>query len=147
VPKNSGESKQLIDTLKLSDEQWRALAEKIEHDDPYVTCQRAHPRIAYRKLSQIAVAVLKPDGQWAKYIVRSRDLSPGGIGFIHGTYLHADSHCRVILKDCQGQVVCLEGVVKRCELVQGTAHDIGVQFNEAINVGHFIHPDEDKQAG
>ena len=71
----------------------------------------------------------------------------GGIGFIHGSYIHLGSECRVILKDGHGQVTCLEGIVKRCELVQGTAHDIGVQFNEAIDVGHFIQPDEDKQAG
>lgn len=134
----SGGSNQLIDTLHLSDEQWRTLAERLDHDDPYTTGQRRHQRIAYRKLAQIAVAILQPGGKWAKYIVRSRDLSPGGIGFIHGSYIYLGSECRVILKDCNEQVTCLDGVVKRCELLEGTAHDVGVQFNEEIDVEQFI---------
>jgi len=34
--------------------------------------------------------------------------------------------------------LCWHGVVRRCELIQGTVHDIGVQFNEEIDVAHFI---------
>jgi len=138
VPKPSGGSNPLIDTLRLNDEQWRALSEKLEREDPNVSGQRKHRRVAHGKLSQIAVAVRQVGGDWAKYIVRSRDLSPGGIGFIHGSFVHLGSECRVILKDCHGQVVRLDGIIKRCELVEGTAHDVGVQFNEEINVAGFV---------
>jgi PilZ domain len=138
VANHSGGTNELIDTLRLSDEQWRTLSEKLDRDDPYLTGQRRYRRITYRKLAQIAVAVRQSGGEWAKYVVRSRDLSPGGIGFIHGSYIYLGSECRVILKDCHGRVVCLEGVVKRCELIDGTAHDVGVQFNEEIDVESFV---------
>ncbi len=138
MSKYAGGSNQLIDTLHLSDEQWRTLSEKLDQGDPYVSGQRSQRRITYRKLSQIAVAIRQADGEWGKYVVRSRDLSPGGIGFIHGSYIHPGSECRVILKDCHEKVVCLEGIVKRCELIEGTAHDVGVQFNEEINIASFV---------
>ncbi len=147
MTKQSGGSNQLIDTLHLSDEQWRTLSEKLDQHDPYLTGQRRHQRIAYRKLAQIAVAVRQSDGEWAKYVVRSRDLSPGGIGFIHGSYVHVGCECRVILKDCHGQVVCLDGVVKRCGLVQGTVHDVGVQFHEEINLTAFMGEAEGEGEG
>lgn len=138
MSKHTGGSNQLIDTLHLSDEQWHTLSEKLDRDDPDLTSQRSHRRITYRKLSQIAVAIRQADGKWGKYVVRSRDLSSGGIGFIHGSYIHPGSECRVILKDCQGQVICLDGVVKCCELVEGTAHNVGVQFNEEIDIASFV---------
>ncbi len=141
MSKQSGDSNKLIDTLRLSDEQWRMLSEKLDHHDPYTTGQRRHQRVSYRKLSQIAVAIKQQDGQWTKYIVRSRDISPNGIGFIHGSYIHVGSECRIILKDTHDQVTRLDGIVKRCNFITGTAHDVGVQLNEEINVYQFVKDD------
>lgn len=142
MPKNSGGSDQLIDTLHLSDEKWISLSRKLDQEVPDFVDQRKHPRLSYRKLSQVAVAIKPPEGKWVKYIVRSRNLSPGGIGFIHGAYLHIGSKCLIILKDCHSQVVCIEGRIKRCELIEAPAHDIGVQFNEQIDIDNFVRPDE-----
>ncbi len=139
-----GSSKEIIDTLRLTDEQWQALSSKLDQEDPYMIGQRQHKRIIYRKLAQIAVAIQRPDGEWAKYAVRSRDLSPGGIGFIHGAFIYSGCACRVILKDSHDRVVCLDGSIKRCELVDGNAHHIGVQFEEPINLADFIRNDEEK---
>jgi len=143
-----GGSGQLIDTLQLSEEQWAQLAAILDASDPENEGgQRLHKRVSYRKLSQIAVAIQQPDKQWAKYIVRSRDLSEGGIGFVHGSFLHAGSLCRVILKDQEGQVVCIEGTVRGCDFLQGRAHNIGVQFNEEINLSRFVQPQTDESSG
>ena len=137
----------MIDTLQLSDEQWAELSAKLELFHSTEGGQRRHVRVPFRTLSQIAVAIQKPDQQWAKYIARSRDLSPGGIGFIHGTYVHPGSRCRVIVKDVDGKPACLEGTVRRCDLLMGRAHLVGVQFNEEIRMADFIPNDEEKQAG
>lgn len=143
----SGGSNEIIDTLRLTDEQWRELSTKLDREDPYVVGQRHQLRIIYRKLDQIAVAIQRPDGEWGKYAVRSHDLSPGGIGFIHGSYIHTGCTCRVILKDSHGNAVCLEGSVKRCELIQGNAHHVGVEFNDQIDLADFVQSNEEKQAG
>lgn len=140
-------SDELIDTLVLSEDQWRKLSEKLAEVDSSQTGQRQHPRVSYRKLAQIAVAIQLPDGQWAKYIVRSRNLSSGGIGFIHGAYVHTDSKCRIIIKNLRGQVVCLEGVVRHCQYLCGTAHDVGVQFDTAIELTDFAEVSAEVVAG
>ena len=133
-----------IDTLQLSDEQWAELSAKLELFHSAEGGQRRHVRVPFRTLSQIAVAIQKPDEQWAKYIARSRDLSPGGIGFIHGTYVHPGCRCRVIVKDVDGKPTCLEGVVRRCDLLMGRAHVVGVELNEEIVMSRFISPEHDE---
>ena len=130
-------SDEIIDTLCLSEEQWCRLSEKLDKIDSAQTGQRQHARVSYRKLAQIAVAIQQPNGQWAKYVVRSRNLSTGGIGFIHGAYVHTDSKCRIIIKNLHGQVVCLEGVVRHCQYLCGTAHDVGVQFDAPIELTDY----------
>ncbi len=135
---------QLIDTLQLSNEQWAELSAKLEQPGAEDGGQRQHKRVPFRKLAQIAVAIQQPDQTWTKYIVRSRDLSSGGIGFIHGSFIHAGSRCRVILKETEGRASCIEGVVRRCELLQGRAHNVGVEFNEPIELDRFVHPESDE---
>jgi hypothetical protein len=137
VSSHTDNSDQLVDTLHLSHQQWEAIADKLYQDKPGGK-KRRHERVAYRKLSQIALAVLRPDGEWGKYIVRSHDLSQGGMGFIHGSFLHIGTHCRVILKDSHRKVNCIDGVVRHCELIEGVAHNVGVEFDEEIDLDSFI---------
>ncbi len=140
-------SNELLDTLKLSDEQWQALIDSLGQGLSNYTGQRRHIRTQFRKLSQIAVAIKQSDGQWVKYLVRMRDLSRSGLGFIHGAYVHVGNDCRVILKDATDQLVCIDGTIRRCNLVQGRVHNIGVQFKEEIDIKRFLTPGQaDKQA-
>ena len=139
MSKRPSSSDQLIDTLQLSGDQWRSLAKKLDQLSPDFCDKRQYERIEYRKLSQIAVAIKPPDGEWAKYVVRSHNLSRGGIGFIHGCYLHPGSQCRLILKNSQDQVVCINGTVKRCEFIEAKAHDIGVQFDQEIDINDYVN--------
>ncbi len=131
-------SKEVIDTLHLTEAQWKALAERLNDTEPYQMGRRRHERLSYRKLIQIAVAIQLPNGQWAAYAVRSRNISEGGIGFIHGMFVHTGTACRVILKTSDGDTVCVEGVVKCCVLLTGNAHHIGVQFNQEIDIEKFV---------
>ncbi len=137
MSKHANNPSGLIDTLKLTDEQWAELARKLDNAPSNYTGQRRHIRVEYKKLAQIAVAIKVSATQWAKYIVRSRDLSEGGIGFLHGSYVYEGTACRVILKKKNGEVMCLDGVVKHCNHISGTVHKIGVQFNEPIDLCQF----------
>ncbi|GAB4110284.1 MAG: hypothetical protein Kow00105_19050 [Phycisphaeraceae bacterium] len=133
----SSNPSELIDTLKLTNEQWAELAEKLDRVPTDYRGQRRAVRIEYKKLAQIAVAIKVSGTQWTKYVVRSRDLSEGGIGFLHGAYVHEGSACRVILKDLSDKVICIDGQVKHCVHVSGTVHKVGVQFNEKIDLSQF----------
>lgn len=138
MSKRSSIADQLIDTLQLSPYQWRSLSKKLDQLSPDFCDKRRYERISYRKLAQIVVAIKPPEGEWAKFIVRSHNLSRGGIGFLHGCYLHPGCQCRIILKNSQGQAVCINGVVKRCEFLEAKAHDIGVEFDQEININDYV---------
>ncbi len=130
--------KEVIDTLHLTEAQWKALADLIDESGPYQMGRRRYERVSYRKLFQLAVAIQQPNGQWVAYAVRSRNICAGGIGFIHGMYVHTGTACRIILKTSDGEAVCVEGIVKCCTLLTGNAHHVGVQFNQEIDVDRFL---------
>lgn len=138
-PAKKSQKQKLTDTLRLSDEQWGRLSDLLDaQPTAKANNLRRYERVAYRRLSQIAVAFKRGEDDWATFIVRSLDLSPNGIRFIHGTYTYVGSACRVILKAGSSDLLCVEGVVRRCGLIEGTAHDIGVEFDQTIDIAPFV---------
>lgn len=95
-------------------------------------CKRRHTRHDYRVLD-VAVAILHPGGGHSRLLVTSRNLSAGGIAFLHGGYVHAGSDCKLVLMRRDGTPMCLSGTVRHCRHLQGSCHEIGVQFAEEIN--------------
>ena len=58
------------------------------------TERRREQRWEYR-MSDVAVIVQHPGGGSGRFLVCSRNLSAGGMAFIHGGYIHPGSECRV----------------------------------------------------
>lgn len=98
---------------------------------------RSHVRHPYR-MADIPMWIEHPDGGRSLFLVYSRNLSRGGISFLHGGYLHNDSDCRIILRDRAMKPIALPGVVRHCRLISGSCHEIGVQFKEEINTAQLL---------
>ena len=49
---------------------------------------------------------------------------------------------RVCLKKTTGQIVAIDGKIVHCRHVQGTTHEIGVQFDSSIDPREFISLDK-----
>ena len=96
--------------------------------------RRREERWEYR-MSDIAVLVAHPGGGSGRFLVCSRNLSAGGMGFIHGGYLHPGSDCRIALTRPDGSRLAVEGVVAHCRHVEGPHHEIGIRFQEQIGLG------------
>jgi len=72
------------------------------------------------------------------YLVRTRNLSPTGIAFLHGSFVYTGTGCVLALHDAQGKIVGVEGKVVRCQHVRGHVHDIGVRFSRPLDVKQFL---------
>lgn len=139
MPNPGSNDTQILDTLHLSDAQWRELAGKLQQSTPPpadTTEKRRHKRVEY--LGRIGIAVRTYEKDWAKFMVLTRDLSCSGLGFVHGGFLYTGSECRIVLKAKDEEILCVNGVVKRCRLIQGTLHDIGVEFSGPIDANLFV---------
>lgn len=75
------------------------------------------------------------------YIVRSRNISSGGLGFIHGCFIEPGTRCSIALQAEDGYGKILAGRIAWCRRVELEAHDVGVQFDESIDVGPFLLDD------
>jgi len=132
-------SRRYYDTLRLTDrrrlEVIRKLAEprhqSVGRDD------RGDQRLAYNGRPAL-VNMHHPGGSAITYAVWPRDLSNTGMGFLHGSFCYDDTRLEVMLRANNGGQVNVPARVVRCQLLKGTVHEIGIQFDHPINVHDFV---------
>ena len=130
-----------LDILKLSDHEWRQLADELDREaaqNPEIMAKREHERVPYRNMVRVLIGVNHPGGNHARFLVRTRDISARGIGFFHGGYLHPGSRCYMLLGARDKGLVKIPGTIMRCEHLRGRIHQIGIRFDEVIDVNDFL---------
>lgn len=129
-----------IDTLRISDRDWMALVTAIEAQSasarPSEKRSSRSPR--YRSLNSVVIRLQHPGGTQGAYKVRSRNLSPEGMAFIHGSFIYPKSPVTAILSNKEGQLVSVGGKIARCAHVTGKFHEIGVRFDSPIFIEEFV---------
>lgn len=98
--------------------------------------KRADQRYPYRHKA-LPVEMLLPDGENLSLRVPSRDLSRFGISFLHSGYVYVGTRCRIQLVTIHNNWQTAEGTVIRCLYIEGRVHDIGVKFDNPIDVATF----------
>jgi hypothetical protein len=72
------------------------------------------------------------------FVVRSRNISTGGLGFVHNAYVEAGTHCAVALQSADGYGMIASGRIAWCRRIDMEAFDVGVSFDEPIEVEPFV---------
>ena len=135
-----------VDTTRLwvSDQQWLSILERVQRGQPLPTevidteCRRLHARVPFALR-----CLLRLSAQSGTFIVRSRNISAGGLRFVHGQPLRPSTRCTIAIQTQQGMGRILGAVVTWCKEVEFEdpdieAYDIGVKFDESIDTGTFI---------
>lgn len=137
-----------LDTTRLwvSDQQWLSILERVQRGHPLpidvdYDCRRLHPRVPISLR-----CLLRLSSQAGTFIVRSRDISAGGLRFVHGQPLRPSTRCTLALSPPQGMGRILGAVVAWCKEVEFEdpdleAYDVGVKFDEPIDLRTFVGPD------
>ncbi|MDY7108569.1 MAG: response regulator [Planctomycetota bacterium] len=129
------------DRLRLNAEQRRRLLSELDRglrQEPQ-DCRRRHARWEYRALD-IAVRLTHPGGGQSRLLVCSRNLSAGGIAFLHGGYLHPGSECTLVMIRRDGTRQKLTGTIRHCRFLRGTCHEAGIKFDHPIDPHEFLLP-------
>ncbi len=74
------------------------------------------------------------------YVVRSRDISDGGIRIVHGGQVKPQSVCCIIIETENGQSIAAGGEVSWCNPIKDDsvdAYELGIQFYVPINASCF----------
>ncbi|MFG0252428.1 MAG: response regulator [Phycisphaerales bacterium JB038] len=99
--------------------------------------QRVHQRLSF-EVSEITVTVMHPGGTLSRFSVACRDLSVGGIAFLHRGFLHEGTECQINLPMMTGGERSLSGKVVRCSHLKSNVHEVGIAFDSQIDPRQFM---------
>ncbi len=119
------------DTLRLTPSQIRSIFDSLDQRDTLAEGgrdRREHTRRTFSALRSVPFEVSEAGAPAAKYLVVPRELSASGMSLLHGMFVHPGTRCAVVLPANNGGQARMEGVVKRCRLVAGRVHEIGIKF-------------------
>jgi CheY-like chemotaxis protein len=103
------------------------------------THRRQSARLAYRH-DGIALEIIQPGGGQTTIRVACRNLSRMGLGFLHSSYLHVGTKVVATLIQ-SSRPVRVQARVVRCRHVTRHVHEVGLMFEEPVNVREFMAPD------
>jgi hypothetical protein len=135
----------------LSDQQWMSILERIERqaqcDGQWVNVDeggdRRDPQDPRQPISARCIIRVGAHGEEAgTYIVRTRNISAGGLGFVHYHSLRTGTRCTIALQTDAGQGMIVAGRIAWCREVmqlevEDATYEIGVQFDRPIGLGAF----------
>ncbi len=133
-----------VDALRVAEADLRPLLSELDDESgrPKNAGKRAHGRLAYRVTGGLEIKVEHPGGATGRFVIRPHDISAGGLGFLHGAFLHQGTRCLVTLETYDGEKAAVQGGVVQCRCLRGRIHYMGMQFDEPIDVGNFVRLDE-----
>lgn len=94
--------------------------------------RRRHERIPYR--GRQVILHTKQAGKDVVFIVPGRNISRGGLSFLHGQMMHLDQPCTVDLATAGGDWESVSGTVIRCRHIRGMIHEIAMKFHTLVNL-------------
>lgn len=98
--------------------------------------------------SDVAVTVEHPGGTLSRYLVTARNLSSGGIAFLHGGFLHKNTRCRIQLRRLGGTAEdAVVGAVTNCRHVEGRVHEVSIKFERRIDPMQYVNPKAEGPSG
>jgi CheY-like chemotaxis protein len=127
-----------LKSIRMNDASVRALLENMENGaQPVESSKRTEDRSPLH-LSDIPVVVTHPDGAIARFLICIRNISSGGLSFIHGSFLYPGSKVVVQTPTIWGHVEHLAGRITNCRHVEGQVHEVGVKFDKRWDRRRFI---------
>lgn len=141
--------KRFLDSVRLSSGERRRLLDKMDNiarnGDPApsdaagarVDERRVHRRHTYRPPA-VAIQVEHPGGGSARYLVGARNLSQHGVGLLHGGFLYDNAVCTVVLETRRRELLAFPGRIVTCRHVDGTIHELGVRFDQEIDIETYF---------
>lgn len=127
-------------SLGLRERELETILSGLDQQFKETATSRAYSRWRYQQLS-IPVRIVHPGGSELEVRMACRNLSKGGIGLFHRSFLHLGTRLVVTLEDPVKGPVRVAGSVVRCLHLFGMVHEIGVVFDEQIDIRRILRPD------
>lgn len=122
---------ELVKLYRMSDDEGTARPENIAKDS-----RRVFERYQFRD-RVIVMKVMPPGGGLVEFVVGTLDLSMGGLAVVHTSFAHIGTRVFIELPRIDDQPEQILGTIVRCTHRRGTIHEIGIQFDQPIDMALF----------
>ncbi len=127
-----------LETLRGSLRQKQLIVDDVEQRSlKMVEQERRGIRVRFDSPG-VQVTLYNPAGAGISHHVVTRNLSRRGMAFVHGRFVYANVPCEVTLHTLDGAEITLRGRVMRCRHVTGIIHEVGVIFDQSIDLSLFV---------
>jgi len=125
--------KPYIDLLHLSEAEALEIVHSLQTGG---TCRiderRKYDRLPFQEEALLLCEVKTKYRMSPPFLVKCIDISAGGIGFLHGAYMHTGTPCVITLINRNKNGFRVDAKVARCQHHSGHIHIIGVKFNKPM---------------
>lgn len=132
----------LLDPLKLSPQDCeRLLAELESRARPAPAArpdQRRDPRLPIQAEAFLVCSADGGEPGGSRFAVRCRNISASGLSFLYGSELREGTPCEMVLVNRRGDGFRLTGRVVRCRRVSDGVHEVGLQFDEPMDICEVV---------
>ena len=139
-----------LDTLRLSKRQLQAVVQFLRRQQNNFQGAevRSEPRLPFIAEGGVPIELRHPGGTVGRYLIRPHNLSSRGMGFLNGAFVYPGTACAAVLpKLGNAGTRRVAGRAVRCRHVAGNVHEVGVQFEEPLDLTEFIeNPQAEAQA-
>jgi len=129
----------ITDALRLSAKQFEDLLAQL--DEASRSSAAAAGRVAERfifEAREVILEVKHPGGSVAHFLIRPRNISEAGIGFLHGGFLYPQSRCAIVMARRGGDPLRAEGEIAWVRHVTGRVHEVGVRFDHPVDLDGIL---------
>lgn len=103
--------------------------------------RREDPRWRFRRMG-VPVSIEHPGGGVRRLLVTCRNISTGGLAFIHKSYLHPGTTCMVVLTKRDSRPMPVRASVVNCRYVMEGVHEVGLKFEQRIQIHHILNTND-----
>jgi CheY-like chemotaxis protein len=104
--------------------------------------KRSFARWPFRRTA-IKITIFHPGGSEVSLRLACRNLSRGGVGVLHTSFLHPGSSCLIELPNTDGSIDRIDGFIARCMHRRGTLHEVGIRFKREVDVSKYVRREAD----
>ena len=126
-------SKSRVRTIRLNDEELARLLDMLDAVHGPDGGKREAKRYEYR-VPRLVVKMQQPGaGHLVTYIAPSRNISAGGLSFLHGGFVHMGTRCIAQLITPHGSWHDVSATVVTCRYVGASIHEVALKFDEQLD--------------
>lgn len=126
--------------LGMTTPELTAILDRVDADSAPKSQRRQSRRLTYRRIG-VPMVVRNEGGNGAPVLVVTRNLSRGGMAFLHGAFMHARTPIVLMLRHSTKGDVPVAAEVVRCRHIERHIHEIGVRFTTPIDIRDFVEID------